>query len=393
MQNPASILMVTREQGGDRLYGLGRSLDPVVRTLKQRGHRVRYLSQDDLPSDRANRRQRFFLMLIALPIIRSAPRLKALLAAWMERLDMGWFAFVVARQDGYQWIHFHDPWMALGFYLPLRVFGLRGVQWGMTEHGFGSYAKATQMDGLEQGERTQRWLLRIERWILSRADWVIAPTQLALNQLAKDADFKMLPAHWKVIPHPRPDEAFPDRWLSRQQLNIPEEALMVLGVGRLVPLKRFDDLIRAFSTLADRYPKLMLCLLGEGDGNHLKALATSMGYFDRVRFDVREDIRPYLAAADLYVSCSLTESFGLANLEALSAGLPSLCTDVGGVPEVVGSGALLLSADLKDLVPFMDRLLSSSKLRATWSQRALQQAHQWPTHDMIADAYEPRYRV
>ena len=49
----------------------------------------------------------------------------------------------------------------LGFWLGCKRLGLRNVRWGITEHGFGCYSRATHEDGLVQGPRMQRWLRRL----------------------------------------------------------------------------------------------------------------------------------------------------------------------------------------------------------------------------------------
>src|SRR6185369_8891531 len=91
-----------------------------------------------------------------------------------------------------------------GVGLGLRRAGNHTIRWGLTQHGFGSYAQATHEDGLIQGPRTQTWMRRIERWITARAGWVMAPTALSLAQLARDLDLPSRPAHWHHVPHARP---------------------------------------------------------------------------------------------------------------------------------------------------------------------------------------------
>ena len=90
-------------------------------------------------------------------------------------------------------------------------------------------------------------------------------------------------------------------------------------------------------------------ILGGGDSRALQQAAEATGLGGRIHFAVVEDVKPYLAAADFYLSSSATESFGLANLEALVARLPCICTAVGGVPEVMGHGAWLIPVEQQAL--------------------------------------------
>src|SRR3569832_1007643 len=89
-------------------------------------------------------------------------------------------------------------------------------------------------------------------------------------------------------------------------------------------------------------------LLGSGDAEPLRAQAHAAG-FTNLRVESTDDVAPYFHAADIYVSASSTESFGLANLEALCAGLPSICSAVGGVPEVMGDAAWLVDGETDTL--------------------------------------------
>jgi glycosyltransferase involved in cell wall biosynthesis len=382
-----NVLMVTRELSGDRRYGLGRSLMPVVDALTGKGWRVRYLCQEDLPVAAISGRQRWLARLIGLPGIAKVGHRQQLLGALAERLQMGWFAAQTARKEGFTAVHLHDPWLGLGFWLGLKALRLRPVRWGITEHGFGCYSRATHEDGLTQGPRLQRWLRRMEAATLGAANWVTAPTQLALDQLARDLALPFNPKHWSVIPHAAPQMAVLDRIQMRKQLGWPLDGFHVLGVGRLVPLKRFDIVVAACASLVNRYPALHLHLLGDGDRSSLQQMADAAGFGDHIHFAVVDDVLPYLSAADAYASTSVTESFGLANFEAMLIGLPCICTAVGGVPEVMGRGAWLIPVDQEVLADALEELMCNTGLRQALSARAAVQAERAPDLAWVTDRY------
>lgn len=386
------ILHVTREQLADRRYGLGKSLWPLIEVMQQRGHTLRYLCQDDLPPARRQRRDDWLARLRRWPGIKDRPFREMLLGACGERLQMGIFAAEVAADDGYSHVHLHDPWIALGFLIGKRRRPLPGVRWGVTEHGFGSYSRATHDDGLLQGAAMQRLLRRIEAATLQRANWVMAPTRLAQEALARDLGLPWTPANWQVVPHARPPVHPGDRAPARQQLGWPAERQVVLAVGRIVPLKHFDAILRACLSLAQTQPQLHLQILGEGPREALQAMAQAHGFGERLHIAVTDDIQRYLNAADLYVSMSSTESFGLANLEALCSGLPAICTAVGGVPEVVADGAWLIPRDEETLARCLQALLNDPQLCRQWQQRGLAQAARWPDNESIGDAYLAIYQ-
>ena len=382
-----NVLMVTRESGGDRRYGLGRSLLPVVEALQARGWRVRYLCQDDLPDAARTRRASWLARLGRLPGLRNIAGRQLLLGALAERLQMGWFAATIARNDKFSAVQLHDPWLAWGFWLGCKAMGVHGVRWGVAEHGFGCYSRATHDDGLTQGPRVQRWLRRMESAILAAADWVTAPTRLSLEQLARDLALPACPAHWHAIAHAALPLDLPGRLDARSALGWSDGQVYLLGVGRLAQLKRFDLLVSSWVAVAQSRPELHLQILGGGDNRLLQQLADAAGLGERLHFAVVDDIKPYLAAADIYISTSATESFGLASLEALVAGLPCICTAVGGVPEVVGQGAWLIPVAQPALENALCELLDHPLQRAAWAQRASVHASQAAGIGDITDRY------
>lgn len=389
-----ALLMVTREQGADYRYGLGRSVAPVVAELRRRGLRVRCLSQADLSTARLGKRELWLRRLLTIPGLDSRPDLIRLATAWAERLDVGLFAAELAKQEAYTHVHLHDPWIAVGFWVGCLFRGCKGVKWGVTEHGFGCYSRATLEDGLIQGPRTQRWMRRIEAWILRESNWVVAPTHLALRRVMIDLGVPALPSHWSIIPHARPSLSLPpSRAVARKQLGWESGALYVLGVGRLVPLKGFDALLDACVALADVCPELRLCLLGDGDPGALIQRSDRAGFGRRLQVLAVDDVAPYLAAADVYVSLSTTESFGLANLEAVTAGLPAICTSVGGVPEVLGEGACLIDAERGGISGVLRTFLESAATRERWSEKARSWSRRWPDITEVGDAYMALYQI
>ena len=387
MSAARNVLMVTREQSEDRRYGLGRSLMPVVQALQSRAWRVRYLCQEDMSDAAKADRAQWLKRLGRLPGLAGMQNRSSVLAALAERLHMGWFAAQTARSEGFTTVHLHDPWLASGFRLGMSALGLKGVRWGITEHGFGCYSRATHEDGLLQGPRVQRWLRRMEAATLAAAHWVTAPTELSLSQLARDLALPFNPPHWKAIPHAAFQEELPTRESARLALGWGAGDIYLLGVGRFAPLKRFDLLVDAWAVLAARYPNLHLQLLGGTTFESLQRAANAAGVANRIHFSVVQDVKPYLAAADIYVSTSSTESFGLANFEALLAGLPCICTAVGGVPEVMGQGAWLIPVEQAALESALETLIGQPMQRKDWSARATLQARQAPDLETVSNQY------
>jgi glycosyltransferase involved in cell wall biosynthesis len=112
------------------------------------------------------------------------------------------------------------------------------------------------------------------------------------------------------------------RRATRARLGIAPDALVVGGVGRLAPTKRFDRLIRAIRTV----PGVTLLLAGDGSARAgLERTAAEAGIGDRVVFaGAVGHARGVLCAMDIFASPSDQETFGLAVLEALACGLPAV---------------------------------------------------------------------
>jgi glycosyltransferase involved in cell wall biosynthesis len=389
------VLMVTRETGEDRRYGLGKSLAPLFGPFKAAGVDLRYFCQEDLSAAALAQRQRWIDGLSRLPLMRGRGARLNLLRAWLERLQVGLAAARMAAAESYTHIHAHDPWLACGVALGLHRYAPAKIRWGFTQHGFGSYSHATHEDGLEQGPRAQAWMRRIERSVTARAHWVTAPTTASLIQLARDLGLSRAAAHWHCVPHARPALAPPGDALARQStraaLGWSGDEVVVLGVGRLVPLKCFDRVVLACA--AQGNPRIRLLLLGTGDTVSLEAAARGAGFGSQLRIQETHDVAPYFHAADIYLSASSTESFGMANLEALCAGLPAICSAVGGVPEVVGDGAWLVPNDVRILARALGALVANAQLREIWGQRGLERAAQWPTAQEVAEKYVAIYKA
>jgi len=120
-----------------------------------------------------------------------------------------------------------------------------------------------------------------------------------------------------------------DRTEARRNLEIPQDALVAVAVGALIPRKGFHFLIPAVASIAERFPKLRLYIVGKGDQAELKALAQSQGLADRVVFAgsrPNEELNLWYSAAD--VSCLVSSREGWPNvvLESLACGTPVLAT-------------------------------------------------------------------
>ena len=122
---------------------------------------------------------------------------------------------------------------------------------------------------------------------------------------------------------------------ARRLLGVPDDAEVVVYVGRLARVKRADRLAAAFEKLAAAQPSAVLIVVGDGaDGAELRRRLESLGA--RVRhLGWRDDPGAVYIAADVVVLTSDNEGMPLSLIEAAWASRPVVATGVGGVPEVV----------------------------------------------------------
>ena len=162
---------------------------------------------------------------------------------------------------------------------------------------------------------------------------------------------------------------------------------LILAVGRLVPYKGFDFLIRAMKHVNAR-----LLLIGAGPQyNALVRLAASEGVEKKITMLGRvEDIGAYLAAASLFVLPSVTraEAFGLVQLEAMAAGRPVINTNIdSGVPEVCIDGKTGITVPPRDVAALSEAiclLLDRKDLRDQLGQEGKARVNAEYTADLMS---------
>lgn len=160
-----------------------------------------------------------------------------------------------------------------------------------------------------------------------------------------------------------------------QELRGGSAAPLALFVGRLVPYKGVEVLLRAF-----RYVPGRLIIVGDGPLRlALESQAAAFGLADRVSFVgslPREALTAHFRAADLFVLPSITpnEAFGLVQLEAHACGVPVVSTRLAsGVPFVNAhgeTGLVVTPGDPVELAAAMDLLLGDDALRCELGRRA-----------------------
>jgi len=150
------------------------------------------------------------------------------------------------------------------------------------------------------------------------------------------------------------------RYQYRNSLSIPENAPVVGIVANLRPVKAIDVFIRAAQLIRKAIPAAHFVIVGDGDLEEgLKQLAADLGVSDYVHFlGRRHDIPQILSTLDIGVLSSTSESFSNTIVEYMAAGLPVVCTDVGGAREAVEDGENGFVAPVGDYKNMSEKIIN-----------------------------------
>jgi glycosyltransferase involved in cell wall biosynthesis len=149
------------------------------------------------------------------------------------------------------------------------------------------------------------------------------------------------------------------------------EPHQLLYVGRLVPVKGLQYLLRAVKILLESETEVELQIVGDGcEKPRLEEFASGLGITDQIHFRGRVAFGPELSdiymSADIFVLPSLSEGLPKTLLEAMAFGLPVIATKVGGVTAVIrdsGAGILVEPHSSEAIASAVEQLVSNARMR------------------------------
>ncbi|MBR9905985.1 MAG: glycosyltransferase family 4 protein [Gammaproteobacteria bacterium] len=170
----------------------------------------------------------------------------------------------------------------------------------------------------------------------------------------------------------------------RTHYNLPQEAQLLLYVGRAAFEKNIDFLIDMLPKVLAEHPATRLIITGEGPAHDsLVQRAWEIGVADAVLFlgylDRNGPLQAAYRAADVFVFASRTETQGLVLLEAMALGTPVVSTAMMGTLDVLkeGEGCLIAEDNHDDFATKVNRLLSDEPQRQQLAQRAQVYVASW----------------
>lgn len=212
--------------------------------------------------------------------------------------------------------------------------------------------------------------------ILQRANVLIALSQRWRDFYVNECELSS--SQVAVLPNPV-------RWTPDIPNRGGRSHVQFLFLGRMCEKKGAYDLVNAFAELPDSVrARTRLVMAGDGDLEAIGKLATPFGDQVRVLPWIDSSTRDrLLAQSDVFVLPSYNEGMPMALLEAMAAGLPSIVTPVGGIPDVLRHGVEGLMVEpsrVSELASAMTRLANDESERLATGRRAHERARNFDVH-------------
>ncbi len=227
-------------------------------------------------------------------------------------------------------------------------------------------------------------------------DLVIAPSaglRDVLVHFGVDTPIEVIPNGVDIKPFGAVEQPIP-----RQKFGFKQDDIVLTYMGRLGIEKNLPFLLRSFAGIANTYENVGLLVIGDGsDRENLEERVRLMGLAERVHFTGMvpyNDLPAYLAAADAFVTASVSEVHPLSVIEALASGLPVVGIQSPGVGDIIQDGITGYLASEEDLAAFtakLSRIVTDSENREKMSRQAKQAASLYAienTTEIILEHYQ-----
>ncbi|HEX5272666.1 MAG TPA: glycosyltransferase family 1 protein [Gemmataceae bacterium] len=301
--------------------------------------------------------------------------------------------FFRCQRDTYDLIH-ANFWMSGLVACELKQ--ALGVPFVMTFHALGRVRRLHQ--GTADGFPDERFA--VEDRIVAEADRLLAECPQDEEDLIRlyNAD----PSRIAVVACGfDPAELSPiSKPLARFALNLPPDERVILQLGRMVPRKGVDTVVRALGRLVRDHgvAARLLIVGGESDEpdpaltpeiGRLRGVAEEEGVGGLVQFvgrRGRETLKYYYSAADVFVTAPWYEPFGITPVEAMACGTPVVGSNVGGIKYTVRDGEtgyLVPPKDPDRLAERLAHLYRNPKLLSVLSRQAIRRANDLFTWEKV----------
>ncbi len=237
---------------------------------------------------------------------------------------------------------------------------------------------------------------RMHRWIYGRLNAAVAISTVIKDNLLKTCPIQEDKVH--IIPNGIDTVRFsPDpvkREKARNEFNAGENELLIGMIARFSPGKGHEEFIAAAAGLNQKYASLKYIIVGEASRGEMeyekkiKDLAEKEGLKNLIFTGYRSDTETVLNGMDIFAFPSHAEAFGIALVEAMGIGLPSVCSNSDGVLDIAIDGVtsyLFKVKDAGDLQLKLERLIQSPGDREHFGAASRKRAQDFFNIDVITD--------
>jgi D-inositol-3-phosphate glycosyltransferase len=345
------------DSGGQNVY-----VAHLARRLARRGHEVEVLTRRDRPDQPESVRWDDGVTVVHVAAGPPSFVRKEELLPHMGAFTRGALRRIRSR-GAYDLIHANFFMSGL---VAADVKRATGIPFVITFHALGR-VRLIHQDGADTFPPER---LAIEGRVVAEADALIAECPQDHEDLV--GHYAADPSRIEVVPCGfDPSEFWPmDRRRARLQLGLDPEEKLVLQLGRMVPRKGVDNVVRGVARLRrDHGLRARLLIVGGESATpdpartpeigRLAAIAAEEGIDDAVTFvgsRGRDALRYYYAAADVFVSTPWYEPFGITPIEAMACGTPVIGSAVGGIRYTVVDGQTGYLVPPRDPAALADRL-------------------------------------
>jgi UDP-glucose:(heptosyl)LPS alpha-1,3-glucosyltransferase len=306
---------------------------------------------------------------------------------WLQPVSFAYFAQKTIKKGAYDIVHSHD-----------RIFEMDLFTFHGVPHR--TWIKETKRNRLSLFDRAMVW---VEQKAFNNLN---GPIIMPVSNLVKEEVLKVYDVPESSIRTIHPGVSF-ERFSSlnrqvcrheiRQRHGLAPDDIVVLFVSMNFELKRLDLVINGIAEVVEkeeRNSSFKLLVVGKGDSKRFMAMAGDLGISERVIFaGVTDEVEKYYLASDIFAMPSRFDTFGLAVLEAMAAGLPVIITPRVGARDLVESGVngFILSENpsTSEMTAALAALVNREKrLQMGENNRQIAMRHNWDnTADRVAELY------
>ena len=237
-----------------------------------------------------------------------------------------------------------------------------------------------------------RLYVLLERWAARRCDALVTVSRQDREEglrlgIGRPEQYHLIRSGVDLEAFGRPGI---DRPTARRELGVPPDVPLVGTVIRLSPQKAPLDLVASFAKVVQRVPEAWLLIVGDGPlRSSVEEAIAAAGLRDRVALaGLRREVARAMAAMDVFVLSSLWEGLPRVLPQAMAAGLPVVCTRVGGAAEAVSEGVtghLVTPRDVEALARRIAELLASPERCLALGAAARREAKPFGVATMLED--------